>query len=96
LDLDVEADIEINSRGEALPESGCFDDVCIHVEVQSPGATHPQDNVFGFEGSLFKRYNEQLFSRIEAFTNMTDEEVEGIEYRDKEGRSNEKVPTEHK
>jgi hypothetical protein len=45
---------------------------------------------------LFKRYNEQLFSRIEAFTNMTDEEVEGIEYRDKEGRSNEKVPTEHK
>jgi hypothetical protein len=48
---------------------------------------HWRDNIFGFEGPLLKWFNEQIFSRIEDFTDMTDQEVDGIEYKDEDGCS---------
>jgi hypothetical protein len=46
---------------------------------------HWRDNIFCFEGSLLKWFNDRSFSRNEDFINMTDEEVEDIEYKDDDG-----------
>jgi hypothetical protein len=48
---------------------------------------HWRKNIFGLEGPLLKWFNDQTFSRIEDFTNMTDQEVDGIEYKGEDGCS---------